>query len=118
MSSMVEDASFLVHKSLRRSVSTRSEQAIMAVCNRVTEVRWACLPDGWFVALVPPELFLFYVCLFGFILMFLSAFVYLRYSRISCLSCPSLCRWMYVRQISCSHHDRQHMQCAQTYFVS
>ncbi|CAN0445618.1 unnamed protein product, partial [Laminaria digitata] len=35
---MVEDASFLVHKSLRRSVSTRSEQAIMAVCNRVTEV--------------------------------------------------------------------------------
>lgn len=39
MSSMVEDASFLVHKSLRRSVSTRSEQAIMAVCNRVTEVR-------------------------------------------------------------------------------
>lgn len=39
VSSMVEDASFLVHKSLRRSVSTRSEQAIMAVCNRVTEVR-------------------------------------------------------------------------------
>lgn len=38
VSSMVEDASFLVHKSLRRSVSTRSEQAIMAVCNRVTEV--------------------------------------------------------------------------------
>lgn len=41
VSSMVEDASFLVHKSLRRSVSTRSEQAIMAVCNRVTEVRLA-----------------------------------------------------------------------------
>lgn len=39
VSSMVEDASFLVHKSLRRSVSTRSEQAIMAVCNRVTEVQ-------------------------------------------------------------------------------
>ncbi|CAM9883678.1 unnamed protein product, partial [Hapterophycus canaliculatus] len=38
VSSMVEDASFLVHKSLRRSVSTRSEQAIMAVCNRVTEI--------------------------------------------------------------------------------
>lgn len=39
VSSMVEDASFLVQKSLTRSVSTRSEQAIMAVCNRVTEVR-------------------------------------------------------------------------------
>lgn len=38
VSSMVEDASFLVHKSLRRSVSTRSEQAIMAVCHRVKEV--------------------------------------------------------------------------------
>ncbi|CAN0018701.1 unnamed protein product, partial [Discosporangium mesarthrocarpum] len=38
VSSMVEDASFLIHKSLERSVSTQSEQAIMAVCNRVTEV--------------------------------------------------------------------------------
>lgn len=66
MSSMVEDASFLVHKSLRRSVSTRSEQAIMAVCNRVTEVSQsffilfdcfhACLFAYLFLCLSPPLL--------------------------------------------------------------
>ncbi|CAM9593874.1 unnamed protein product [Ectocarpus sp. 4 AP-2014] len=48
VSSMVEDASFLVHKSLRRSVSTRSEQAIMAVCNRVTEILDPHAPEPCF----------------------------------------------------------------------
>ncbi|CAM9406742.1 unnamed protein product [Chrysoparadoxa australica] len=38
VSSMVEDASFLIQKSLERSISTCSEHAIMAMCNRITEI--------------------------------------------------------------------------------
>ncbi len=38
MSSMVEDAAFLLLKSLERSVSTHSTQAIMATVNRIADI--------------------------------------------------------------------------------
>lgn len=93
VSSMVEDASFLVHKSLRRSVSTRSEQAIMAVCNRVTEVGFSRLPDpkeGWFDVFHP----LFFLLVCGCLVVCLCpslSYCFSAFARLCCLSCPSLC---------------------------